>query len=270
MTNKAYPENSNVLHIKPRYYRWHVNPGIDWTEANTRYAFLDWEIPISQAAIVLVDVWTRHYLREPEERANKVIEERIVPLLDECRHAGFQLIHAPAPEHAIDHPKRIKLLSEAELKPKPSAPWPPEAFRNKTGLYAKYARPTEPRQPELDELRAKLTLHPLVQPEQNDIVVVNGEELHRFCQQQGILFLFFLGFNTNACILMRDYGTHEMSKRGYEVIIIRDCTTGMESFESQATLAQTNGAILFLEMFGKYSLTSEDIRSALKELASNK
>jgi len=55
-----------------------------------------------------------------------------------------------------------------------------------------------------------------------------------------------------------------MGKRGYEIIIVRDCTTGMESFETHEALGQTRGAILFLEMFGKYSITSEDLIAGLQ------
>ena len=54
-----------------------------------------------------------------------------------------------------------------------------------------------------------------------------------------------------------------MENRGYSVVVVRDCTTGMESKETQPTLSQTNGAILFLEMFGQYSVTSDDILSRL-------
>jgi hypothetical protein len=75
--------------------------------------------------------------------------------------------------------------------------------------------------------------------------------------------LLYAGFNTNACILERDYGTLRMGYRGYSISIIRDCTTGMESRETQPTLSQTNGAILFLEMFDHFSVTSGDIISGL-------
>jgi hypothetical protein len=78
--------------------------------------------------------------------------------------------------------------------------------------------------------------------------------------------LFYAGFNTNACILMRDYGTLAMSARGYEVILLRDCTTGMESAESRPTLSQTRGAILLLEMFGQYTITSEELLSGLPDV----
>jgi hypothetical protein len=77
------------------------------------------------------------------------------------------------------------------------------------------------------------------------------------------LFLFFLGFNTNACILMRDYGTLAMGRRGYEVTMLRDCTPGMESAETAPGLAQTQNTILMLEMFGKYSLTSDEFIAGL-------
>ena len=53
-------------------------------------------------------------------------------------------------------------------------------------------------------------------------------------------------------------------QRGYEVIILRDCGTAMESFETHDTLDQTRGTILFLEMYGKYSLTSEELIAGLQ------
>jgi nicotinamidase-related amidase len=103
-----------------------------------------------------------------------------------------------------------------------------------------------------------------VQPVGDEPVVANGDELHRYCQEHEILFLMFAGFNANACVLVNDYGTLAMFQRGYEVIIVRDCTTGMESFSTQAAQSQTTGAILFLEMFGKYSVTSDEIRTGMK------
>ena len=87
----------SMLRVKPRYYRWHVDPGVEWVETNTGYANLDWEIPLEQTALVLVDVWARHYLGDTEARANEVIEEKVVPLVTACRKAGMRLIHAPAP-----------------------------------------------------------------------------------------------------------------------------------------------------------------------------
>lgn len=248
---------ASFLHIRPRYYRWHVNEGQEWTETNTGYATLDWEIPVSQCALVLVDVWQRHYIREPEERAGKIIDESLVPLIRACREKKLEVIHAPASDAARVHPNRIS----PDTGPKPEkAPmdWPPKEFRHLSGPYSRYQRPVEPREAERQSL-PPLRIHPKVEPVPGEVVVGTGDELHRYLKEKGKLFLFFAGFNTNACILSRDYGTIEMSKRGYQVLLVRDCTTGMESFESQATLAQTNGAILQLEMFGQYTVTSGEM-----------
>jgi len=248
------------MRIKPRYYRWHVDPGVEWLETNTGYARLDWDIPISQAALVLVDIWDRHYLKDTEARAEVIIKEKIVPLVKSCRKAGLQIIHAPSPGIAKQHIAWVNLISSENSK---SDDWPPAEFRSKTGIYNAYARPFEPREEERAQHVAGLKMHPDVQPQDSDVVIATGEELHQYCRKKGILFLFYLGFNTNACILLRDYGTIRMSERGYEVIIIRDCGTGMESFETHNELWQTRGAILFLEMFGKYSISSEELISAL-------
>src|SRR4051812_33215667 len=50
---------------------------------------------------------------------------------------------------------------------------------------------------------------------------------------------------------------------GYEVMVVRGCTTGMESRETQPALSQTRGEILFLERFGQSSDASDEIIAGL-------
>jgi len=253
-----------VVRVSPRYHRWHVDPGVDWVEANTGHAHLDWEIPMSQAALVLDDVWDRHYLRDTEARAEKIIQERLLPLLRACRRSGLRVIHAPSPPQARENPAWARLVAEPEMATSADE-WPPSDFRSRQGAFERYALPAEPRDAEREDLRAGKRMHPDVQAEGDEVVIATGEELHRYCKREGILFLFFLGFNTNACILLRDYGTVEMSKRGYDVLIVRDCTTGMESAQTHDELWQTRGAILFLEMFGQYSVSSRQLIAGLPD-----
>lgn len=263
VTGEFVLASHSELHVKPRYYRWHVDPGVEWVETNTGYAQLEWSIPLSQAAIVLVDVWDRHYLKDTQARSEIVINEHLVPLLSQCRRAGMTIIHAPSAPQALQHPSWVG----AGVRSMPTTEhddWPPPEFRGKSGVFEQFRRPDEPREPELAQLRAKLKIHPKVLPIKGEPAVATGEELHQFCKQSGILFLFFAGFNTNACVLTRDYGTLAMSRRGYEVILIRDCTTGMESRQSQPAMSQTASAILFLEMFGQYSVTSDELCAGLK------
>lgn len=258
LMKSSAPRNLNV---KPRYHRWSVEPGDEWLEINTGYATVNWRIPLSQTAVVLVDVWQRHYLKDTEERGERVINEKLIPLMDKCRASGMNIIHAPSPPVAKQHPNWVKLVNEEEMMPKWDN-WPPQEFRSLKGEFQSYRPPFEPKDLEKQQL-PKLSFHPKVHPIKDEVVIATGEELHRYCKKEKILFLFFAGFNTNACILSRDYGTVQMRNRGYQVILIRDCTTGMESSETQPTLAQTKGAILQLEMFGHYSIASNEIITGL-------
>ena len=259
--NEADSPAGRTLSVHPRYYRWYADPGVEWLETNTDYATLNWNIPLSQAALVLVDVWQRHYIKDTEARAETIINSNLVPLVAACRRSGLQVIHAPSPPVAKLHPNWLKLVPASEMNTKRDS-WPPAAFRNLNGAYQAYSRPEEPREAERQSL-PPLTFHPKIVPVGKEAVVATGEELHRYCKQQGILFLIFAGFNTNACILSRDYGTLQMSNRGYQVMLVRDCTTGMESKYMQADLSQTTGAILLLEMFGQYSVASGEIIKGL-------
>ena len=250
--------SAEKLHVRPRYHRWHVNEGAEWLEKNTGYNHLDWNIPVSQCAIVLLDVWSRHYLKEPTDRAEKIIREKYVPLLKKCRESGMAIIHAPSPQVAVKHPNWVKLISEEELNPRPDT-WPPREFRGLSGPYKAFRRPFEPREAEIQAMVSPHLFHPLAKPAGTEAVIATGEELHRYCKQKGILFLFMTGFNTNACMITRDYGALQMNYRGYQVSVLRDCTTGMENKTTQAELQQTNGALLFFEMFGQYTVTSDEI-----------
>ena len=207
---------------------------------------------------MLLDVWSRHYLKEPEDRAEKIINEKYIPLLKKCRESGMTIIHAPSPQVAVKHSNWVKLITEAELNPVRDT-WPPREFRGLSGSYKDFRRPFEPREVEIQAMVNPHKFHPIAMPMEGEAVIANGEELHRYCKQKGILFLFFAGFNTNACMITRDYGALQMSNRGYQVSVVRDCTTGMENKETQAKLLQTNGALLFFEMFGQYTVTSDEI-----------
>lgn len=254
--------NGKILHIRPRYHRWHVDPGVEWLETNTKKAFLDWKIPLSQCALVLVDVWDKHYLKDTLQRTDDIIDKKLHPLIIKCREGGLQIIHAPANRVAIKSPYWVKLTSGVD-KYFDEDSWPPADFKESKGVYEAFAKPFEPREAERYALSRSVTFHPKISPAGTDVVVSSGEELHLYCKQKGILFLIYAGFNTNGCILSRTYGTVNMGLRGYKIVLVRDCTTGMETKESQPEMQQTNGAILLLETWGHYTVTSDEIVNGL-------
>ena len=251
------------IHLRPRYHRWHVDPGVEWVESNTSHAHLQWTLERRHCALVLLDVWNQHYLKDTQARAEGIVQQRLLPLVAASRQAGLPIVHAPSPNQAKEHDQWLQLPGWDEPSWPDDDSWPPSDFRRSEGAYAAYQLPTEPRDGEREAHRAGLQIHPDVQPVIGEAVIATGQELHLWCRQRGILFLLFAGFNTNACILHRDYGTIDMSRRGYTVVIVRDCTTGMESSETHATLDQTNNAILLSEMFGRYSVQSDELIAGL-------
>ena len=256
-----------AIRLRPRYYRLFAEQGVEAAEASYRYAELEWPVPLDEAALVCLDVWNYHFSRDTLERIDDITVNRIAPLVEACRRGGLQIVHAPADPVAQRHPNHVHLIPSDE-EPQatwPGAPtWPPKAFREKQGSYAQYARPFEPDSVQRDRHRLEMRdFHPAVRPADGEAVILTGEELHRLCAQRGILVLIYVGFNTNACIVMRDYGTLAMHRRGYEVILVRDCTTGMETHETLADMACTRGQIATLEQFGIYTVASGQLIGAL-------
>jgi len=256
------------MRIHPRYHPLTTPEGVEEAEANYRHATLDWEMPVDEAALVCVDCWSWHFSRETLERIETITRERIAPLLEACRKNGMLVIHAPADPVATRHPNWVRLKPK-EAKPQPAWPdspdWPPEEFKKKVGPYAKYAKP---RHPQLDararHRETKRDFHPLCRPVGDEPVVLDGEELHRLCAQRGILHLFYIGFNTNACIMGRDYGVMAMGRRGYHIILVRDCTTGMETAETLEDMACTRGTICSVEQFHGFTVESGELIKALE------
>jgi hypothetical protein len=57
----------------------------------------------------------------------------------------------------------------------------------------------------------------------------------------------------------------QMTGRGYSCILLRDATTGMETAETQPTMACTEGIIATLEQFGNYTVSTDELVKSLNQ-----
>ena len=110
---------------------------------------------------------------------------------------------------------------------------------------------------------------PCLAPVASDVVIANGEQLHKLCEARGVLHLFFVGFATNICVEHRDYGTRAMADRGYNVILLRDGTTGIELTAGldapvRPTFSMTQAAILNIELKVGHSATCGALAEAVR------
>ena len=256
---------ARTVHLRPRYYRRFTDPGVEMLEANTCHAELDWDVRLSEMALVCVDIWDSDIHADMQARDDRVTRERIAPVVSACRLNGLLVIHAPAWPTAERHPNWVGMVDHNQVAPaRPGSPqWPPADFRKRTGAYSGYARPVEPRMEDCDQVATPPDFHELVRPVADEPVISVGEELHRFCAERGLLHLVYVGFHTPGCMTLRSYGMPQMLSRGYHCILLRDCTNGMETHQTHEEQTCLRGGIAFLEYMGLYTLTSEQFIAAL-------
>ena len=259
------------IEIPVRHYRLWTDPDVDCIEENFDYFEQIWTLPTNQTALVMVDVWDIHYVHSHEEISGEITREKIVPLAQTCREAGVTVIHAPSPPIAAKFPQWTRYAGDKEFgisQGGGSSPdWPPTEFRQQKGEFAQYAKPPEARRDEWYEQHAnKRRVVPEIEPKPDDLVIATGDQLHRLCRHREILHLFYVGFATNMCILYRDYGTRVMGQRGYNIILLRDCTQAIEAHHTFKEGWLTQAAILEIEMQVGSSSTSEDVIAACQTL----
>jgi len=254
-----------MLKLKPRYQRHSVDEGVDYVEANFERAFVESEMDPAEAGLVMVDCWDRHPIVTHQQRAEVICRERIAPVAQACREAGVRVIHAPSPAQARMYPQWTKFASDADIFGAPVEPpaWPPAEFRVKEGAPAQFSKLPEPAlKAWLDtELEGRCIVDCL-EPQPDDFVIANGDQLHRLCRHEGIVHLFYAGFAANMCVPGRDYGMRAFQRRGYNLVLLRDCTSAIEAGSTYDAMALTEAAILEVEMLLGFTLTSDELLAA--------
>jgi len=256
----------SLLKLPVRYCELNIEDGAPWREENFHTKTLEWEIDPAQAAIVMVDVWDIHPYESHLERGAQITQERIAPVVEFCRKAGITVVHAPSPGQAVKYPQWVRYAGDREIGVASGASgdgWPPPEFRSKAGEYAQFAKPkVERRERWMKEDLPTREIMPCVEPQPDDFVIANGDQLHRLLTHKKLLHLFYCGFAANMCVLHRGYGICAMQKRGYNIILLRDCTTAIESAETLPEMMHTKASVGIVEMvFGVTTTSAELIAS---------
>lgn len=260
-------ESGPRFEIDVDYY--HLTQRAPIREAEFERRSLHWSLAASRAALVLVDVWSEHYVASHLERGGRITRERIVPLADTFRRLGATVVHAPSPgcRGPYGH-----LLTRVDGTPEDDAPgrqpllpdWPPPAFRDKTSEYAGLGRPKDPTDAEFDRIIAERRVLPECEPQPGDCVVFHGDQLHAVLRDRGAVVLFYAGFAANFCVPNRDYGMRAMRQRGYDVVLVRDCTAAIEVADTVDDLALTAAAVQDVEVAVGYTTESQRLRDGAR------
>jgi len=80
-----------------------------------------------------------------------------------------------------------------------------------------------------------------------DGVSDNGQEIYNFFKQEGITNVALMGVHTNICILNRSFGIRQMTRLGFQVVLVRDLTDSMYDPRKRPFVSHTRGTELIIE-----------------------
>ena len=251
---------SQVWDLQVDYY--HLPRLSGMTEQQFERRQLHWELSASKTALILVDVWSEHYVTTHLQRGGEITEGRIAPLVGAFTAAGAHVIHAPSPDCEPRYAHLVPEEAGPRRRPTAAADWPPAEFRAKTGDYSGLGREKEPRDEEFQRIIAERRVMATVEPTEGDTVIFDGDQLHNVLRARQVHTLFYAGFAANMCVLHRDYGIRAMSARGYDVVLVRDATTAIEMGDTLDGLGLTQAAIRDVEVVVGYSIASASFLQA--------
>ena len=229
-----------------------------WTEAS-----FEQTLAVASTAIVVTDMWDKHWCRGATERVGQ-IALRMEPLLKRARAAGILIIHAPSETmdfYAGSEGRRLAQSAPHVDPPEaPRPPYPPLPIDDSNGGCDT---------PGDTEHRAWSRETPLLTIGPGDVISDSGTEIYNILRQHGIDSVFYMGVHANMCILNRSFGIRQMARWGIHCILVRDLTDAMYEPSSRPYVSHAAGTELVIEYIEQHwapTVTSVQMMQALPDV----
>jgi nicotinamidase-related amidase len=223
------PPGSGRLKISERAMRWKV----------------------AQTAIIVCDMWNTHTCSLSAQRV-AAMAPRMNQVLTAARSLGVMIIHSPS--DTMKFYEGTPYRQRMQRAPAASSPFP---------ILARCARDSaEERSFPIDDTAGgcddpvqKEWTGPYPWTRENpaidlvgfDGVSESGQEIYNFCKQEGITNIALMGVHTNICILNRSFGARQMTRLGFQVLLVRDLTDSMYDPRTRPFVSHTRGTELVIE-----------------------
>ncbi len=227
--------------------------GDTWTLAH-----FEQKIPSNRAAIVICDMWDKHWCRGATNRVEG-LARRMEPVLEQARAKSILIIHAPSETMTFYANAPGRLLAEhAPVVAPPSASEP---------MVKEPPLPIDDSDGGCDtpgdkEHQAWMRETPLLKIAGGDVISDKGSEIYNVLQQHHIDTVLMMGVHANMCILNRTFGIRQLTRWGIHCILVRDLTDAMYNPASRPYVSHSSGTNLVIEHIEKYwapSVTSDDL-----------
>jgi nicotinamidase-related amidase len=232
-----------------------------WMEAN-----FEQSLGPAKTAIVITDMWDKHWCRGATERVGQ-IALRMEPLLKKARAAGILIIHAPSETMDFyagsEGRKLAKNAPHAQPPEAASLHDPPLPIDDSNGGCDT---------PGDTEHRAWTRETPLLTVAHGDVISDSGPEIYNVLRQRGIDTVLYMGVHANMCILNRTFGIRQMARWGMHCILVRDLTDAMYEPSSRPFVSHAAGTELVIEYIEQYwapTVTSAEMMHSLSVTSSS-
>jgi nicotinamidase-related amidase len=233
-----------------------------WTEAN-----FEQSLAPAKTAIVITDMWDKHWCRGATERVGQ-IALRMEPLLEKARAAGILIIHSPSETMDFYTGSEGRRLAQSaphteppEVEPPHDPPLPIDDSNGGCDT------------PGDTEHRAWSRETPLLTIAPGDVISDSGTEIYNVLRQHGIDTIFYMGVHANMCILNRSFGIRHLARWGMHCILVRDLTDAMYEPSSRPFVSHSAGTELVIEYIEQNwapTVTSAQMMEALSVTSSAK
>jgi nicotinamidase-related amidase len=204
-------------------------------------------LPTDQTAMLVCDMWDRHWCRGASERVDEM-----APLMNDvltaARNRGVHIIHAPS--ETMDFYEgtaaRQRMARVPPVEPPPPADHddPPKPVDDSDG-----GADTG----ETSWTKAWSRQHPLIEIDQDrDVVSDDGREVYSYLRQQGIRHLIIMGVHTGMCVLHRSFAIKQMVRWGVDVALARNLTDAMYNPAMPPYVSHEEGTRLLVEFIEKF------------------
>ena len=214
-------------------------------------------VEASRTAILVCDVWDRHWSRGATERVD-AMAPRMNAVLSAARERGARIIHAPSDTMPFYEGTlaRKRMIDAPHVDPPPPIDRPDPPLPVDASDHGSDTGETKP-------LGAWHRQHPAISIDQDrDGITDSGQEAYRYLRQQRIAFLLVMGVHTNMCVLGRSFGIKQMVRWGIDVALVRDLTDAMYSPGMPPYVSHDEGTRLvvgYVEKFWCPSIASADL-----------
>jgi nicotinamidase-related amidase len=225
----------------------------------------DVEWKASETAIIVVDMWNKHWSWGATERVN-IMAPRMNLVVKSARAKGVTIIHAPS--DTMDfykyHPARLNATSAPAVTPPEPKPHddPPQPVDASDGG----SDTGEP-----NSYKAWHRQHPAIEIEDKDYISDNGQEVFNVFSQKGIKNIIIMGVHTNMCVLGRSFAIKQMVRWGFNVVLARDLTDAMYNPYKPPYVSHEDGTRLIIEYIEKFwcpTILSSDLTTPMPAILS--